>query len=210
MATPTATSTTNKQLRRAVNWLLNDGVKYKHVTPGQTNYVNGNRHPFPLNPTFRPNPPLAEKTRTEIFTLWYNNPIRWTPRQISNEYNISIKRAEAILRLKAFGARQASKGVTMQTKYVEPKMVLRELSHETVPHVDKPRYIAVSEETQFGTEEAAKLLGRPFYSHITEEADQKGLGIITRAQLKLDVDEKDTEAKQIEHNPQLGNKRWES
>jgi hypothetical protein len=52
-------------------------------------------------------------------------------------------------------------GITMQTKYVEgmekmlgaqPKMVLRELSHETVPHVDKPRYIAVSEETQFGTE----------------------------------------------------------
>ncbi|KAI9597348.1 eukaryotic mitochondrial regulator protein-domain-containing protein [Syncephalis fuscata] len=220
MATPTATATksASKQLRRAVNWLLNEGDKYKYMTPGQTNYVGMGRHPFPLNPAFRPNAPLTDKTRSEIFSLWYNNPAVWTPRQISNQYNISIKRAEAILRLKAYEARESAKNMVVQKHYVDgmekmlgaqSKMVLSELPHEAIPHVGKPQYIAIGEETKFGPENAAKLLERLSYKKIKQSVDEKGRQSITLAQLQLEQNNKSSEAQVIAREPSLGNKRWQ-
>lgn len=70
---------------------------FKNITTQQ--YV-GSR-PFPMNPFFQPKPPIANSTKKEIYSLYLEDPSKWTPRALAEKYGISIVRTEAILRLKS-------------------------------------------------------------------------------------------------------------
>lgn len=56
--------------------------------------------PFPLNPSFRPPPPIADKTKNHLFTLYKSNPKKFSIRVLSAAYGIGLKRVDAIIRLK--------------------------------------------------------------------------------------------------------------
>jgi hypothetical protein len=110
-------------------WLASTGTQFKDPRPHETNYLGGSivspslfifiptlvtptlfflpcptaltrYQPFPLNPSFKPPPPLSDRLRNLIFSEWIKNPSQNNPRTLSIRHGISIKRIEAIIRLK--------------------------------------------------------------------------------------------------------------
>ena len=53
-----------------------------------------------MNPTFNPPPPLADTVREEIYKQYMKDPKNNNIRVLSSTYGLSIKRVDAILRLK--------------------------------------------------------------------------------------------------------------
>lgn len=53
-----------------------------------------------MNPSFKPAPPISDKTREEIYKRYMSNPEKYNIRVLSGAYGISFKRIDAILRLK--------------------------------------------------------------------------------------------------------------
>jgi hypothetical protein len=56
--------------------------------------------PFPFNPSFKPPVPTADWLRSQIFADFMHNHTENNERALGARYNFSIKRIEAILRLK--------------------------------------------------------------------------------------------------------------
>ena len=52
-----------------------------------------------MNPSFKPPPPISNKTRNEIYARYMSNPEKFNIRVLSAAYGISFKRIDAILRL---------------------------------------------------------------------------------------------------------------
>ena len=82
-----------------VRWVSGPGKRYIDATrePGTTNYLDGKSHPFPLNPMFRPQPPVSETVKASVIQDWQNGT---GLRQISTKYGVTLERVEAILKLK--------------------------------------------------------------------------------------------------------------
>ncbi|KIM61671.1 hypothetical protein SCLCIDRAFT_65105, partial [Scleroderma citrinum Foug A] len=53
-----------------------------------------------LNPSFKPPPPLSDALRTQLYQLYVSDTKTNSARALSSGHNISIKRLDAILRLK--------------------------------------------------------------------------------------------------------------
>lgn len=53
-----------------------------------------------MNDTFKPPPPISDKSKDEIYKLYIQNPRKFNIRVLSGAYGISLKRVDAILRLK--------------------------------------------------------------------------------------------------------------
>ena len=53
-----------------------------------------------MNPSFKPPPPLSDAVRTKIYREFMQNPKINSVRFLSQRYHISMKRVDAILRLK--------------------------------------------------------------------------------------------------------------
>ena len=61
----------------------------------------GHRHqPFPRNPTFKPPAPLSDKLRRTIYDSYVANPVANDHHALSTRYGVSVRRIEAIIRLK--------------------------------------------------------------------------------------------------------------
>ena len=56
--------------------------------------------PFPMNPSFKPPPPISDATKNEIYRRFMSNPSQHNIHELSSQYHISLKRVDAILRLK--------------------------------------------------------------------------------------------------------------
>ncbi|PIA18901.1 hypothetical protein COEREDRAFT_33422, partial [Coemansia reversa NRRL 1564] len=56
------------------------------------------RRPFPLNPAFRPRAPLTDKIKEAIYKKYLKDPLLNTPRVLGDNYKVSIKRIEAIIK----------------------------------------------------------------------------------------------------------------
>ncbi|KDQ14462.1 hypothetical protein BOTBODRAFT_187821 [Botryobasidium botryosum FD-172 SS1] len=80
-------------------WLKTTGLQWKKPRNDGPNWLGGNV-PFPLNPSFRPPPPLPSSVRKAIYNAHLVNPELNSVRALSQRYGISLKRVEAILRLK--------------------------------------------------------------------------------------------------------------
>ena len=82
-----------------VRWVSGHGKQYVDVAraPGTTNYLDGKSHPFPLNPMFRPKPPISDTVKDGVVQDWQSGT---GLRQISTKYGVTLERVEAILKLK--------------------------------------------------------------------------------------------------------------
>ncbi|KAF9512778.1 hypothetical protein BS47DRAFT_1345022 [Hydnum rufescens UP504] len=131
-------------------WLEGEGRAFKNAKPHKTNWLGG-EVPFPLNPSFKPPPPLSDALRNQIFARWKSNPEHYNPRMLSIHYNLSIKRIEAIIRLKAHEAEYV-KEYPLQTAFakafesatgVYSKVPIEHQRSETLPPTDAREDAAV-------------------------------------------------------------------
>lgn len=53
-----------------------------------------------MNPSFKPPPPLSDDVKTEMWTAYMKDPAKNNLRALSQQYQVSMKRVDAILRLK--------------------------------------------------------------------------------------------------------------
>ncbi|KAJ1667713.1 hypothetical protein IW140_001229 [Coemansia sp. RSA 1813] len=161
-------------------WLIQNGDKYKEMKPGKTNYIGGNTTaPFPLNPWFRVRAPLADVVKEQIYKDYLANPTKVTPRILGDKYKVSIKRIEAILKLKAIEHHMIKHdGFTAQRKLttgMESMLAVRgtenritEKTFVETPRVSSPRFHAVPEGEPFTSADAAEVMGRKPYQHIVD------------------------------------------
>lgn len=97
----------SRRRRKFHEWANGEGKKYKTPSQGTTNYIG--QTPFPMNPLFKPVLPLSDAVREKIFKQYASDPDTWTVRKLATEYNISLRRVDAILKLKAQEKQMESK-----------------------------------------------------------------------------------------------------
>ncbi|KAI5124118.1 hypothetical protein M0805_000931 [Coniferiporia weirii] len=97
-------------------WLNGPGMDFKQSADGP-NWL-GKIRPFPMNPSFRPPPPVADKTKNLIYDRFMSNPKKFNVRVLSVAFGISLKRIDAILRLKGL-ERSWKVGKELQTGFVD-------------------------------------------------------------------------------------------
>ncbi|KAF8507981.1 eukaryotic mitochondrial regulator protein-domain-containing protein [Hysterangium stoloniferum] len=98
------------------NWVSSTGRKYMHPNPLGPKWL-GRDVPFPLNPTFKPPTPLSDAVRSAVYEMYVSNPARNNTHAVSTRYGISIKRIEAIIKLKSLEA-QWKKQKPLQTGFL--------------------------------------------------------------------------------------------
>ncbi|KAF9429288.1 hypothetical protein BGZ76_001541 [Entomortierella beljakovae] len=155
--------------KRFHQWLRADGQRFARPSAAGTNYV-GDYSPFPMNPLFKPTPPMSNKAKEEIYKLHRSDSTEWTPRKLGMKFNISIKRVEAILKLKHLEKEMVEEGFVVQenlTKGMEQLMGVKgerfsifEPLTDILPNVGSPKFEAVDEDQTFTAEDAAKVLKR--------------------------------------------------
>lgn len=99
------------------NWLGHDVVR-------MTSDILGDMYslcmkPFPLNPSFKPPVPLSDELRTRLYRAYMIDPKLNSVRALAVRHNTSIKRVDAILRLK--GMEEAWKKVP----FISPQLAFR-------------------------------------------------------------------------------------
>ncbi|KAF9932533.1 hypothetical protein FBU30_007972 [Linnemannia zychae] len=150
-------------------WLRTEGTRFAAPSFSGTNYIG--ETPFPMNPLFKPTPPISDATKEEIYRLHRSDTSKHTPRQLGTTYNISIKRVEAILRMKHLEKEMIADGFVAQEKFTKGmeqlmgvKPVRSEIFTEPLidilPQVGSPKFEAVDEDIEFTAEDAAKVLKR--------------------------------------------------
>lgn len=99
------------------NWLeKGEGLKYRHGRAG-SNWIG--RTPFPLNPSFRPPPPLSDALKTKIYTLNQSDPQKYTPTKLSLDFKVSVDRVKAVIRLKELEKSWVDKGEVLQLEHLK-------------------------------------------------------------------------------------------
>ncbi|KAF9291668.1 hypothetical protein BGZ68_002990 [Mortierella alpina] len=155
--------------RKFHQWLQSEGSRFEKPSFSGPNFIS--ETPFPMNPLFKPTPPMSNIAKEEIYKLHRSDSTKWTPRQLGMKYNISIKRVEAILRLKHLEKEMIAEGFVPQenfTKGMEQLMgvkaersaAITEPLTDILPQVGSPKFEAVDEEEEFTAEDAARVLKR--------------------------------------------------
>ncbi|KAI8990934.1 eukaryotic mitochondrial regulator protein-domain-containing protein [Mycotypha africana] len=171
-AEPAEAINPSRRRKRFLEWIKGQGAKYSRPSEGSTNYL-GDSYPFPKNPLFRPRPPLSDALRQEMYDLYISDSAKWTIRKLATKYGISLKRVEAVLKLKDAEKDMEKKGVILQRKFNkgmeklmgvdQTQYTFREPLIDIQPHIGKPRFKILDEDQPFTPVDAAKALGRtPF------------------------------------------------
>lgn len=95
-------------------WLATTGRRYKRSD--RRNWL-GDTVPFPLNPSFKPPTPLSDARRQLIFDDFILDPEVNNVRALASRHCISLKRVDAILRLKGLEASWKQDGKELQTGF---------------------------------------------------------------------------------------------
>ncbi|KAJ1818064.1 hypothetical protein LPJ75_001545 [Coemansia sp. RSA 2598] len=216
-------------------WLIKEGGAYKNMRPGRTNFVGHGTKPFPLNPFFRPRPPVPDTVKEAIYADYLRAPETFTPRFLGEKYAISIKRVEAILKLKAIEHQMVESGEIVAQKKLTANMesMLGVASLKTITEalvaqttrVSSPRFHAVPEGQSFTAADAAEVLGRKPYQTIMDRMtaskpfviDYEGIDerFAPRVEKKLSKSEAakleslgPAEEQVISKDEALGSRRW--
>jgi len=171
-------------------WLPKHGIRFKdakkpknwlpHSLSGRDadsdDVADGPEGPFPLNPSFRPPPPLSDALRTQIYTQFMADPINNSVRRLAERYHLSLKRVDAVLRLKGLEAQFIKKKV-LQTGFQAGMETVLGVPSE-VPDVegeyaqDKSWYDTVQADTL--DQEEGKNIARRRYQRMFWEAVPDG------------------------------------
>lgn len=84
---------------KPINW-LGDGVVRVVLCALPRAISDWLLQPFPMNPSFKPPPPLSDIVRQKIYNEFMADPKKNNVRALSQRYHLSLKRIDAILRLK--------------------------------------------------------------------------------------------------------------
>lgn len=80
-----------------VKWLRSHGHRHEDKSSSHgTNYLEGKKHPFPLNPQFQPRAPISIDVKDSVYGDWTSGV---GIRQLSQKYGLSLERVEAVLKL---------------------------------------------------------------------------------------------------------------
>ncbi|KAI9148559.1 hypothetical protein H9P43_010157 [Blastocladiella emersonii ATCC 22665] len=164
-----AQGTGRKGRRSTVDtWLAGPGKIFETAQPGMANFVSRrSEQPFPMNPLFRPAPPLSDQIREDIFKSYNADPSKSTISSIAVRFRLSEQRIRAVLKLKAHEKELVGKGGVLQSDFrVGMERLLR---HQRAPplvdvsfikpiRADPPYLLALDEDAVFGKEDALHLL----------------------------------------------------
>jgi hypothetical protein len=144
-----------------------------------------------------------------------DEPEKWTPLNLAEQFGISISRIEAILRLKALQDKFKANGTPLQTelskemdqllgattlRYDEKRKLSRlEPIRETLVNGMHPFVQLLEEEERFTPKDAAKLLKLEPFENITKRLDKKAAEV-------FEVEPNGSMPDSIEANPVLGGK----
>ncbi|ORY27683.1 eukaryotic mitochondrial regulator protein-domain-containing protein [Naematelia encephala] len=91
--------------------------EFAHPLPGQKAKWLGGNHPYPLNPSFRPPPPLGNQTQDFIYQELCRG-VKTTG-ALAAEFNVSKARVEAIRKLKEVEQEFIRQGLPLQRAFLE-------------------------------------------------------------------------------------------
>ncbi|KAI8084459.1 eukaryotic mitochondrial regulator protein-domain-containing protein [Halteromyces radiatus] len=168
----------SRRRRRFHEWAQSIGSRYTRPAEGTTNYLG--MTPFPKNPLFQPRPPLSDAKREEIYQLYVSDPEVWTIRQLAGKFGYSLKRVEAILKLKASEKEMEASGIPLQRQFTkgmeqymgadQPAVLLQEPLIDIFPNVSKPRFKLIEEDAEFTSKDAANVLNRKPYKLLEKQS----------------------------------------
>ncbi|GAA6017919.1 hypothetical protein JCM11491_001216 [Sporobolomyces phaffii] len=104
-------------------WLNGEGARFRKGIKGRPNWIGDS--PFPLNPSFKPNPPLADEIKTKIYNAYVHNILiknatdSQVVRAVSSKFGVAMDRVRAIIRLKELEKSWKSEGRTLQTEMLK-------------------------------------------------------------------------------------------
>ncbi|KAF9486326.1 hypothetical protein BDN70DRAFT_846055 [Pholiota conissans] len=88
--------------------------------------------PFPMNPSFKPPPPISDEQKEVMFKLYLQHPLENGPRRLAKRFNLSLKRVNAIIRLKLLEHSQVAD--KLQTGFkVGMEKLLGAQTHSSIP-----------------------------------------------------------------------------
>ncbi|KAG0165255.1 hypothetical protein DFQ28_009032 [Apophysomyces sp. BC1034] len=167
----------SRRRRRFHEWTAGAGAKFSRPSKGTTNYLGST--PFPNNPLFRPRPPLSDESRQKIYDAYKANP-EISVRQLASKFYLSLKRVEAILKLKAAEEEMMANGFVLQKKFAkgmeelmgcESKVItVQEPLVDIFPSVNKPKFQRMEENATFTPKDAADVLNRKPYDELVKRA----------------------------------------
>ncbi|KAI9255693.1 eukaryotic mitochondrial regulator protein-domain-containing protein [Phascolomyces articulosus] len=163
----------SRRRRRFHEWAREGGgARFVRPSQGTTNYLGST--PFPSNPLFQPRPPLTDATRQEIYETYTENPEDWSIRKLATKFGISMRRVEAVLKLKETEKQMEmdkfSKGMEKLMGADQSVTPLKEPLVDIFPKVKKPTFKLVEEDAAFTEQDAAKELNRQPYRVLEERA----------------------------------------
>ncbi|KAI0347972.1 hypothetical protein BDW22DRAFT_1479855 [Trametopsis cervina] len=163
--------TTAEQYKEYKSWRDGRGMQYKHPRP--KNWLGGD-HPFPLNPTFKPSPPISNALKNVVYQKYMQDPVKNDVRILSSQYNLSIKRVDAILRLKGL-EQHWKQGKTLQTGFQAGMEELLAVMDETIGRTSSELVddaIAADEQADDNANNAARnRYQRMFWEPTAENTD---------------------------------------
>ncbi|KAI7867131.1 eukaryotic mitochondrial regulator protein-domain-containing protein [Spinellus fusiger] len=153
--------------KRFHDWIRGAGSKYARPAVGTTNYIS---NPFPNNPLFQTKPPLSDARRQEIYNVYMTAPQLWTVRKLATKFGLSMKRIDAVLKLKIAEKEMETSGVVLQKKFTKNMEQLMGVDQQHIrfqeplfdifPNVGKPVFKALEEDAVFDSKDAADVLNR--------------------------------------------------
>ncbi|EAU92325.1 hypothetical protein CC1G_00544 [Coprinopsis cinerea okayama7 len=110
-------------------------IAYRYREAQPLNWLS--ETPFPMNPSFRPPPPISDLQRETMYREYMSDPVKNNVRMLSQKYGLSIKRVDAILRLKGH-ERAWTKGKQLQTGFqAGMELLLRATTHKAASQADR-------------------------------------------------------------------------
>ncbi|CAG8582008.1 14394_t:CDS:2 [Acaulospora colombiana] len=165
--------------------------------------------PFPMNPYFKAQPPLSDNFKEMVWSMFVqgNN-----TREIGTKMGISLKRVEAILKLKKLERDMIAQGMTIQKnftthmeKMLGARSILSEKPSDTYPQVGRPKFHLADEGEAFKPEDAAKILKRPPLALLEERKLKEELLRPFTLEEKIKQPQNTVE---IRHDKEFTNKRF--
>ncbi|KAJ6601316.1 eukaryotic mitochondrial regulator protein-domain-containing protein [Mycena vulgaris] len=127
--------------------------------------------PFPMNPSFQPPTPISDATRSQIYTDYMLDPETNNIRALSQRYHISLKRIEAILRLKGMEASYV-KNKPLQTGFLWGMEMLLGVKAETSTRERGDVHVADMLEQDENRDAARQRFQRQFWETIADDGKQ--------------------------------------
>ncbi|KAJ3575228.1 hypothetical protein NP233_g1224 [Leucocoprinus birnbaumii] len=161
-------------------FLSTTGAKFRLAKPN--NWLGGDV-PFPMNPSFKPPPPLSDALRQQIYNEYMQDPVENSVRILSQRYSLSLKRIDAILRLKGL-EHSWYQGKPIQYGFQRGmEKLLGAKSHTTTENLEGPRWDA-TEADNLEQDENRDAQRRRYQRHYWESVPDDGREPIVPASLE--------------------------